>query len=139
MNGWNTTFLLGRPIFRGEPLVSGYSPFSTAGFLPSTANYSRLPFRPKGVSQKSWLPRCRNIWEKPSKTNGNPKSSILFIGFGFPLFSPSISGETPTPLFLLQHPIWLLWVAGMKFSGSREKIPKATWKFTTLAPQTLFF
>ena len=23
MDGWNTTFLLGRPIFRGEPLVSG--------------------------------------------------------------------------------------------------------------------
>ena len=23
MNGWNTSFLLGRPIFRGELLVSG--------------------------------------------------------------------------------------------------------------------
>ncbi len=23
MDGWNTNFLLGRPIFRGEPLVSG--------------------------------------------------------------------------------------------------------------------
>ena len=23
MDGWNTTFLLGRPIFRGKPLVSG--------------------------------------------------------------------------------------------------------------------
>ncbi len=30
MDGWNTTFLLGRPIFRGEPLVSG----RVLGLLP---------------------------------------------------------------------------------------------------------
>ena len=36
MDGWNTTFLLGRPIFRGEPLVSGRVSLMGLVFLPET-------------------------------------------------------------------------------------------------------
>ena len=44
MDGWNTTFLLGRPIFRGELLVSGrVRPYFLGGALEGSLKFCMKP------------------------------------------------------------------------------------------------
>ena len=60
MDGWNTTFLLGRPIFRCELLVSGSVP------SPSTPQTLRVPGSPNVVrcSTKGSALACQATPEK---------------------------------------------------------------------------
>ena len=43
MDGWNTTFLLGKPIFRGELLVSGRVVILVAGFRMIHQEFRSVP------------------------------------------------------------------------------------------------
>ena len=119
MDGWNTTFLLGRPIFRGYVSFREGKEVSVDSliFFPKVwcclqalmmvgTVQGRSETKP-GFHQEtgfSQIPPSVLFEHKFSKmdvsknSGKTPKSSIL-IGFsGFPLFSPSILGFSP--LFL---------------------------------------
>ena len=74
MDGWNTTFLLGRPIFRGEPLVSGRVSIHFREGIPYKATFEDdfpFPVASRWCSSlaaspspspygRSWMPRHRS-------------------------------------------------------------------------------
>ena len=74
MDGWNTTFLLGRPIFRGELLVSGrvFSAISKGPISPHLFHWfsgaeTLAGFRGPRGNRDLWnmlvqLPGCENQW-----------------------------------------------------------------------------
>ena len=79
MDGWNTTFLLGRPIFRGKKLVSGR--VTNGEIWPSNDAFPlsdvSLRFKPYEVTNMLWAYAKLKEWNAQLFRCGFPKGGFF--------------------------------------------------------------